>query len=303
MQSTEVLSGTRAACTASLPRCWSVNADDPTRAVPTRHNLSATNTSNVGGDVDGSLFDDSIQILDIRASKILGPLDDWILAHQHVKARITRLEKLGQQITVSASKFSPHRRREAKGGGDDEDDSREGSIVMMTSNTSNDERKIEERKHEALVRTWEVNHVSITEQLTALIIDTSYVKSVLISLFVSIKESVQGSLVALGPCKQPLPGYGPTSAADHGEVAGNDELISTMPAASAESDDTFKPDPTRNALRMVTSSPLQIATSAVPTPRYAPVDSLVNPFARKMELIEGSGEKNKAPLDKHHRTD
>ena len=222
-------------------------------------------------------MDDAIAILSVRSSKILCPIDDWISTHHHAKARIERLEKLGKQIEASITKLPKLRRRHTMGGLEGQDEGKHG---------------IEERKqleHKALVQSWEENHQSITEQLTALIIDSSFVKSIVISLFVSIKESTQASLVALGPCKQPLPGYGPNSATDHGQVGGNDDLISSMPAVGESPDQNCKSDH-QNDTRMVTSSPLQISTSTTPTPRYTPIDSILNPFALKLELVAGGTE-------------
>ena len=285
---TEILAATKTACGASLPRVWAFDSDDLTgRAVPTRHQLSAINPTVVGGDCDLGLVEDSIQILAVRSVKIIAPLDDWIMTHQHVKERIARLEKLGHQIETSqnskklSSMFNKKRRQER--------DIEEGGSVFSATTAAGDEIKSEERRHEALVQMFDETEKSIAEQLTALIIDSSYCKSVVLSLLIAIKESVQASLIGLGPSKQPLPGYGSTF--EHGEVLSNDELIQSM---SVVNDSMGKADPSRSALatRMVTSSPLQIATSAAPTPRYALIDTAM-PLAHKLELIE----------KEYHRTD
>jgi hypothetical protein len=280
-----IISRTKASCSAALPRVWMLSSDDLNgRAVPQRHNLSLTDPTIVGGDFNFGLLEDSIQLLSVRAPKIIAPLSDWILTHQHVKARIARLEKLGRQIEASlrTSKSSLFSRRQER----DIREEEEGSIL---TEFVADEIKIEERKHEALIKTWEENEKSITEQLTALIIDSSYCKSVVLSLFIAIKESVQASLLALGPCKHPLPGYSSPTATEHGEVLGNDELIHSMPVGNVEASSSvskFGPPASAITTRRVTASPLQIATSAAPTPRYAPVGSAFLTFDPRLNLIE-----------------
>lgn len=272
---TGILATTKSSCSASLPRVWTLNTDDPTsRPVPTRHNLSSTNATVVGGDFDSSLLS--------RSVRVLVPLDDWILTYQHVKARIARLEKLGKQIksSLQSSKFTSmlNKRRQERGGEDS---------TFTATTCADDEMTIEERRHDAMVKTWEENEKSITEQLTVLITDSSYCKSIILSQFIAIKETIQASLVALGPCKQPLPGYSSSSIHTHGEVFSNNELIRSMPVSNVEAaSNKFDPSSSAIVTRLATSSPLQIATSSVPTPRYAPVDYTQMPFAHKLELIE-----------------
>lgn len=71
------------------------------------------------------------------------------------------------------------------------------------------------------------------EQLSGLVRDAAWLKSYLVGSLLLFKEMMQATLLALGPTKQPLPGFGAARTGalhmpEYGAVGDNIQVVSQM---------------------------------------------------------------------------
>ncbi|GAX82784.1 hypothetical protein CEUSTIGMA_g10210.t1 [Chlamydomonas eustigma] len=87
------------------------------------------------------------------------------------------------------------------------------------------------RKLQALTGSFEDQEELVFEHLRGLVLQAPWLKSHLAASFIAVKETVQASLVALGPCMQPLPNCTKERClvTDFGELGVCDHLAAEIP--------------------------------------------------------------------------
>ena len=83
----------------------------------------------------------------------------------------------------------------------------------------------------AVTMSYEESEKLLCDYLTELVKETAWLRSYVAAASLVFKEALQASMVALGPCRQPLPGCFPPVGEDGEElaVAGNLALAAGVP--------------------------------------------------------------------------
>ncbi len=87
--------------------------------------------------------------------------------------------------------------------------------------------------HTAVEISFKEQEALVWEQLSGLVRDAAWLKSYLVGALLLLKEMMQATLLALGPTKQPLPGFGAARTgalhiAEYGAVGDNTQVVSQM---------------------------------------------------------------------------
>ncbi|KXZ51084.1 hypothetical protein GPECTOR_14g68 [Gonium pectorale] len=211
------LKGLPVVARVNLPRVW--ERVEGGLCEPLRPNVSHAHPTRVGGEYDEGLLRDALDLMDAQLGHdVLRPIDRWLESLAVVRTRMRKLE--GLRLDVDARRRRVHRRymrvlsrmerRSAGGGGGGGGMAGGGGGAVQSTY----------REQEQLV--W--------EHLSGLVRDAAWLKAFVAGALVSVKEALQASALALGPCKLPLPAFPRfTLGAEYGAIGDPAPLIGDVP--------------------------------------------------------------------------
>ncbi|MEW5313821.1 MAG: hypothetical protein WDW38_005358 [Sanguina aurantia] len=300
----------------NLPRVW--EKVEGGLCEPIRPSVSHDHPIRIGGDFDPILLRDTRDIVDRRIENdIIRPIDRWLEGIAVVKDRMSKLDRLRLDVDARRRRMMVQykrslRRLERHAGINPDDPDNLGAVESRSTSrigtpydplSSSDEDEhtpgaqrtredvvrealYYQRKLEAVQASYNEQEQLVWEQLAGLVRDAAWLKSYMAGAFLVVKEALQAAAVALGPCKQPLPGYGleVSSANEYGAMGENGSLIASVPSAAERQRATtqaprpFSGLPFEVRPSRATAQPLQVAADDRITPRY----DTVPPVSRGM---------------------
>ncbi|MEW5300709.1 MAG: hypothetical protein WDW36_003619 [Sanguina aurantia] len=249
----------------NLPRVW--EKVEGGLCEPIRPSVSHDHPIRIGGDFDPILLRDTRDIVDRRIENdIIRPIDRWLEGIAVVKDRMSKLDRLRLDVDARRRRMMVQYKRSLRrlerhaginpndpdnlGAVESRSTSRIGTPYDPLSSSDEDEHTpgaqrtredvvrealYYQRKLEAVQASYNEQEQLVWEQLAGLVRDAAWLKSYMAGAFLVVKEALQAAAVALGPCKQPLPGYGleVSSANEYGAMGGERVADRACPSRSA----------------------------------------------------------------------
>lgn len=245
----------------NLPRVWETVDGHPGLCEPRRQELSTHHPIRVGGDFDEIKLEEARHTLKTRLNGIIKLADTWLDGLDIVKVRLEELK--GQRLLVDARRrktvfktiqlkrhgardnapLDPWNQPATHGydeGKSDSTDSRPFNRPLGLSGL-HDKQEVQredmarhimqrQRKLDAAYSSYKEQEMVVYQQLKGLVLEAAWFKSSIAATMLIVKDALQASLFAFGPCKLPLPGFNKErSGGESGVVGPLTDLIQDVP--------------------------------------------------------------------------